>query len=365
MLPGGLDICGLYIIGPLSDLNNFANQGKLKGILSSIHKISSAQYFGTKESSSEKLILFGCTKSLKVGIKSVNLGESGSTFASGDLKTQENNWLQINYNYSLSCPMYFSSEKNLQSLRKSVMTYLQSWAQSLKNTIILIDGKCYEESDICWSPETNSSKTSKRKKGSSEISVLKVVDAEILENLNNNESKGVSEIQDCYGSVLFSGHVAGRGYVIDKAPASAYFDAVRNDLIRTMYSRWEMHCDSLIEEPHGSSTEPVLHEPPRRLFLKGKTSIISLCDYLFPGDSIKDACQSAKELFDIDIEEENIEDNLENWADLNEFRKPETVSTFRDEEVFEDNISVVKRSNAFQFFFGGIAALLGYAYCVL
>ncbi|RXG71078.1 hypothetical protein Avbf_02109 [Armadillidium vulgare] len=79
-----------------------------------------------------------------------------------------------------------------------------------------------------------------------------------------------------------------------------------------MYSRWEMHCDSLIEEPHGSSTEPVLHEPPRRLFLK----------------------------------------------DLNEFRKPETVSTFREEECFEDNISVVKRSNAFQFFFGGIAALL-------
>ena len=38
---------------------------------------------------------------------------------------------------------------------------------------------------------------------------------------------------------------------------------------------------------------------------------VSLCDYLFPGDTPADACQSALELLDVTVSEENVDSSLE------------------------------------------------------
>lgn len=45
--------------------------------------------------------------------------------------------------------------------------------------------------------------------------------------------------------------------------------AVLVDLVRSVVSRWEMHCDSLVEEPPSHLIGPIIHEPPRRVFLEG------------------------------------------------------------------------------------------------
>lgn len=46
--------------------------------------------------------------------------------------------------------------------------------------------------------------------------------------------------------------------------------AVLVDLVRSVVARWEMHCDSLIEEPPSHLIGPIIHEPPRRVFLECK-----------------------------------------------------------------------------------------------
>lgn len=56
-------------------------------------------------------------------------------------------------------------------------------------------------------------------------------------------------------------------------------DVIKKDLIRSFVSRWEMHCDSLVEEPQGTSPGTVVHEPPRRVFFKG-TFYISLIAFI-------------------------------------------------------------------------------------
>lgn len=45
--------------------------------------------------------------------------------------------------------------------------------------------------------------------------------------------------------------------------------AVLVDLVRSVMARWEMHCDSLVEEPPSPITGAIIHEPPRRVFLEG------------------------------------------------------------------------------------------------
>ena len=41
---------------------------------------------------------------------------------------------------------------------------------------------------------------------------------------------------------------------------------------------------------------------------------VSLCDYLFPGDTCADACQSAKELLGLKIRKEHVDDSQETLA---------------------------------------------------
>lgn len=41
---------------------------------------------------------------------------------------------------------------------------------------------------------------------------------------------------------------------------------------------------------------------------------VSLCDYLFPGDTCADACQSAKELLGLRIRKEHVDDSQETLA---------------------------------------------------
>ena len=60
---------------------------------------------------------------------------------------------------------------------------------------------------------------------------------------------------------------------------STYGDARRavlSDLVKSVSSRWEMHCDSLVEEPPANIAEPIIHEPPRRVFFPCKQTHVHL-----------------------------------------------------------------------------------------
>ena len=57
MLPGGLDIVGLYITLSSNELNSASTQGKLKSILLSVHKKTSKYLIENGESLIEKIIL--------------------------------------------------------------------------------------------------------------------------------------------------------------------------------------------------------------------------------------------------------------------------------------------------------------------
>ncbi|XP_071526938.1 uncharacterized protein [Panulirus ornatus] len=105
---------------------------------------------------------------------------------------------------------------------------------------------------------------------------------------------------------------------INSANVGEARSAVLVDLVRSVVARWEMHCDSLVEEPPSHLIGPIIHEPPRRVFLECGGLPVSLCDYLFPGDTCADACQSAKELLGLKVRKEHVDDSLETLADASE-----------------------------------------------
>lgn len=65
MLPGGLDVIGVYVVTPQADFTTSASQTKLRLILSATHKTTSRTLLETAEARTEKVILHACTQSFK------------------------------------------------------------------------------------------------------------------------------------------------------------------------------------------------------------------------------------------------------------------------------------------------------------
>lgn len=315
MLPGGLDILGIYIITPQSDLGNMLSQAKLVKLLASIHKATAKLLLDTSQSSTEKAVLHVCPQTLKVASKSLDVNLSGSLLVPLELKFQRGNikWHQISYSYALNLKLWLPTEKS-HSLFKSVLNLVRPWASSVAESLVLIDSNLVDDETLL--DATADEKPSKKKGGARAVMDLappKVYVAEILDSCGPIED--TFKEKESAGSVHISGTIAGRAFVQGKDTTGDASRAVITDLIRSVVSRWEMHCDSLVEEP-SPVKGPVVHEPPRRVFLEGGGLPVSLCDYLFPGDSAADACSSAKELLDITVHEENVDETGEKLADV-------------------------------------------------
>ena len=64
----------------------------------------------------------------------------------------------------------------------------------------------------------------------------------------------------------------------------------------------------------------VVHEPPRRLFVALPETSVAVADYLFPGEGTEDCLANIKEIFGVEVEEDQIEDDLEIVASPREVR---------------------------------------------
>jgi hypothetical protein len=85
---------------------------------------------------------------------------------------------------------------------------------------------------------------------------------------------------------------------------------LQTDLLRSLTSRLEMHCESLIDEESDElvSSNRVYHEIPRRVFVALPTKKdILLSDYLFPGEGPRDSVTSFTEILSIHVNENDID----------------------------------------------------------
>ncbi|KAK8740440.1 hypothetical protein OTU49_002909 [Cherax quadricarinatus] len=65
MLPGGLDIIGIYVVAPLAEFSSSVSQFKLRSVLSVVHKTASRILLDTAEVRTEKVIIHVCTQTFK------------------------------------------------------------------------------------------------------------------------------------------------------------------------------------------------------------------------------------------------------------------------------------------------------------
>lgn len=320
MLPGGMWILGIFVVGPDDVVNDNSNTQKLRTIVNAIQKHLSCNKYLCGDNNEEKLILSLNTITKKYFCKSIDTGK-GSVLKSVDWKFQARptKWHQLETQVDFDRLFFIAADKDPATLKQQLQDILEDVSVTVESSIVVIDGKV-RSPDETLEIVTKKRKIEKVCKSGEKSSNEKAIQINLyIPCKSSNTSSGIT-VTACTASIHLVGQLVSRTFVHQKANVEEASLAIRQDIIRSLASRLEMHWDSLIEEENGSPEENItLHEPPRRVLIALPESKVSLSDYLFPGEGPLGAVFSLQELLDLEVHENNVQKDLEVQADPMDF----------------------------------------------
>lgn len=319
MLPGGMWILGIFIVGPEDIINNNNNIQKLRSIFITLDKHLSHNKYLHGNNKEEKLILILNSITQTYTCKSIDIhGKEAPKPVELKLQNKSLKWHQLEVLVDFDKLFFIPANKDPKTLRKQLLEILNAISDMIDSTIIVIEDKIWTENEaietISNMKENTSPKTKEKK------SNKKALQIDLYIPCKRKYSNSDISITPCSASIRLVGQLVSRTFVHQKACIEEAILAVKQDIIRSLASRLEMHWDSLIEEENGSPEENItLHEPPRRVLIALPESKVTLSDYLFPGEGPQEALLSLQELLDLEVQESNVQKDIEIQADPTEF----------------------------------------------
>lgn len=304
MIPAGFYILGVFITSPTSIFDDSEAFRKIKLILVDINKSINLNGLLSGNSDEydkgEKLVLHYSSINHQTTCKSVEVTESAKTMVSKpvDLKFQDRStsWTLFETHYELDeifplmkTGVRINTEENLNKSLKSI-------SEQLKKSMVFFDGEHISETETLESLN----KLKKNKESSIQVTIY-------LPCSNDDDSDKIKQIQ---GTVRYSGIISSRVYAHSKNTIRDIQHFIKNDIIRSLAARTQIHCDALMENEVTDGV--VINEPPRRVYFPIKTlPNIQFCDYLFRGESEETATRQIKELLDIELTRKDIISDVE------------------------------------------------------
>ncbi|KAG5332313.1 ODR4 protein, partial [Acromyrmex heyeri] len=329
MLPGGMWVLGVFIVGPEDTLDNTSNVQKLKSVLGAIHKtLSWNNKYLCGNNQDEKLILSFNSIAQKYICKSIDIAKD-SMLKPADWKFQEKatKWHQLETLVDFDRLYLIAVDKDPETLKKQLQNILTNVADLIDSSLIVIEGEVR-------SPDDTLETLGKRKKSSNKKCKNKTDDSNnslqvsLYIPCSQDNSNVDVRTTSCSASIRLIGQLVSRTFVHQRASIAEANTAVKEDIVRSLASRLEMHWDSLIEEENGSPEENItLHEPPRRVLIALPDNKVTLSDYLFPGEGPQEALLSLQELLDLNVQESQVQKEVELQADPIEFYCQSNVNT--------------------------------------
>lgn len=327
MLPGGMWVLGIFIVGPEDTLDNTSNVQKLKSVLGAIHKtLSWNNKYLCGNNQDEKLILSFNSVTQKYICKSIDIAKD-SMLKPADWKFQEKatKWHQLEALVDFDRLYLIAADKDPETLKKQLQNILTNVADLIDSSLVVIEGEVRSPDDtleILGKKKKNSKECKKTNDSNNSLQVSLYIPC-----LQNNSDMNI-RTTSCSASIRLIGQLVSRTFVHHRASIAEANMAVKEDIVRSLASRLEMHWDSLIEEENGSPEENItLHEPPRRVLIALPENKVTLSDYLFPGEGPQEALLSLQELLDLEVQESQVQKEIELQADPIEFYCQSDVNT--------------------------------------
>ncbi|KAF7388124.1 hypothetical protein HZH66_010891 [Vespula vulgaris] len=302
MLPGGMRILGIFLAGPEDTLDNNANVHKFRSILLTIQRnfLLNKYLHGNNQ---HNFILTYNSITQRYVCKLVDDVKSGM-LKPVDIKfrTQSIPWLELETAVNLDRMFCIATNKEPESLKQQLQEILEDVSNMIDSALVMIAGKIRSSNDAIETVIANENNKNQ-------------LEVDLYIPCEKSASTDV-KVKPSSESMWLIGQLVSKTFVTGKTSIEEATAAIKQDIVRSLASRLEMHVDSLIEEEDGSPEENItLHEPPRRILIHLHKSRVTLSSYLFPGEEPQEALVYLQELLDVDVEDLDIQKEIECHAE--------------------------------------------------
>ncbi|XP_063621481.1 protein odr-4 homolog [Cydia splendana] len=319
MLPGGMFVQGIFITSDediFEDPNCFS---RVKTILNYTYKsLSTNPYmYGNCPGVTERLVLHMSTNTKVLTCKSVEVGSVKNVLTRPvDWKflPKPQQWQRLDCYFEFDDVYPVIVKKSGISVKQQFQQILESAQKTIESSVMFIDGELKTGSEAL--ENLNKKKKLKTNAKVTQQEALKSMQVSLFVPFETCLPETV-EYLECDGSIHFSGVVSSSVFLYPKATVSEAITAVKQDIVRSLASRFTMHCDALIDDNLLPEEKVCFNEPPRRVLVP--VGSLFLCDYLFPGEAPAEALLSVRELLDLQITEADVVCDVETPADTSEF----------------------------------------------
>lgn len=255
--------------------------------------------------------------SKKPSITVVDCVDTRAQVSSVMFNYQKLQWVRVNYRAVLDFPCFVDRKNEKKSFQKQFLTSSSSFFRRVCDAEATFNGKFRDPYDILQEKSASSTK-----KSSTTIDVYDVqlfMDDSYVDTVDVDNRQSVVKMH-------VKGSIAGRIGLPSKSTVGEALKCIKIDILRSIYARIELHNEGMLVT-EGEEMDPIaLHQLPRRVFApltSDSSSSLMVCDYLFEGDCGEDSVQSLKDVLDVDVSLDRIEDGFEmvvddaNLANLN------------------------------------------------
>ncbi|GAB6018513.1 hypothetical protein CHUAL_000211 [Chamberlinius hualienensis] len=324
MLSGGFDVLGLYIC-TIDETITTSELAHAKLLLSSIHQSLTAGDFYVNSIGSEYLLLHISCVPQKVTCKTLNAMSSLATVKPVDFKfvSEPVKWTRLNCQLAVDLHIPQCKENSKLSLIHQFKLGLKPVCDQIEKALATFDGKL-KPNDELLDPISVKTKRGAKYKVDVETNLSKnCIDVDLYVDLGSSTNPELV-MAECDVAMKLSGTLVGRTFVPAKCTAEEGLKFLKFDLLRSLLTRCEIHCDDLLVngEEDKDLDKILVHELPRRVFAPLPSVDITMSDYLFAGETAKNAVDAFDELLALSLDRNDIEDGCERFTDSDNFTFP-------------------------------------------
>ncbi|KAL6471597.1 hypothetical protein MHYP_G00202470 [Metynnis hypsauchen] len=301
MLPGGMNVLGLFLITP-PELSKEA-QNTLKRLIFAVDKcISKSRLWDLSEDDvTNRVTLHICSRTRKAICKTYDVKDPKCSAQPADwkyLSCISSSWPVLTCSVKVDLQISVTES----SSEKCIKDGLRRWAKQIEAGLCLINGRPASDDSELLSGSKKSMKTSQQ-----------TFRAQILVSEEDPVQRCSAVVQASSGSVHVRGTVHCRAYIHTNKPRTRHAaQAIKRDVVNTVSNRVEMLLEDLQMNEGGPASEQ--QDLPRRVFAPLPGSGLTVCDYMFPDETAADVAERLKEMLDWESAEEDIDTRVESPA---------------------------------------------------
>ncbi|UYV65066.1 C1orf27 [Cordylochernes scorpioides] len=311
MLPGGVDVLGLYIISPSQPKCHKELKEALSGVFKTLAKY---QTLSPVSQEKERPILHLQPSSNKYTCKTFDITDSKGPGAGKTVEWKKApsplSWRQLEAQLGLDHRLTVPARQSRASLLRQLETSLEPLMAALLADFMLVILE--KRRDIIHTMRSDALTfgyhlecsilldiSGQSKEGYIASSVCVCVD---LSHCVVQENSQEVQVVESSAEMQIKGTVQGRAFVRPQATVGEAIQALKQDIFRSLLVRLEIQCGDLLAIDEEHHDPEVIHELPHRAHAPlPHSGGLTVCDYLFHGDSPSDSIQVFHDLLYISV----------------------------------------------------------------